>query len=127
MRFEKTALPGRVIKLREAHPDALASGNGGSRALQGPELTAQISKGFTGCGKSAFRNKKHTSGAKAHCKQNTCSTAEAVPLSKTGFFRSLFSPGPFAYAGKEPGAEAPFLSSPLFSGLKATAPSTRRR
>jgi hypothetical protein len=36
-----------------------------------------------------FRNKKRTSGAKAHCKQNTCGTAEAVPLSKTGFFRSL--------------------------------------
>jgi hypothetical protein len=28
-------------------------------------------------------------GLKPHCKQNTCGTAEAVPLSKTGFFRSL--------------------------------------
>jgi hypothetical protein len=28
-------------------------------------------------------------GLKPHCKQNTCGTAEAVPLSETGFFRSL--------------------------------------
>jgi hypothetical protein len=32
-------------------------------------------------------------GLKPHCKQNTCgtATAKAVPLSETGFFRSLFS------------------------------------
>jgi hypothetical protein len=35
---------------------------------------------------------KRTSGAKANCKSGTCGTAEAVPLSKTGFFStSLFS------------------------------------
>jgi hypothetical protein len=32
---------------------------------------------------------KLISGAKAQCKQSTSGTAEAVPLSKTDFFRSL--------------------------------------
>jgi hypothetical protein len=44
--------------------------------------------GETGCGKSAFRNKSVPQGLKPHCKQNICGTAEAVPLRKTGFFRS---------------------------------------
>jgi hypothetical protein len=39
--------------------------------------------------KRASRNRKHTSAAEAACKQSTFGTAEAVPLSKTGFFRSL--------------------------------------
>src|SRR5882757_9784061 len=29
---------------------------------------------------------------KPRCEQSTCGTAEAVPLSKTGFFSSFFSP-----------------------------------
>jgi hypothetical protein len=39
--------------------------------------------------KSASRNKKRTSAAKAALQMRRCGTAEAVPLSKTGFNSSL--------------------------------------
>jgi hypothetical protein len=59
-----------------------------SSGAKAPFFVALYSTAKQAAEKVPSETKKHTSGAKAPLQQNTSGTAEAVPLSKTGFFRS---------------------------------------
>jgi hypothetical protein len=84
---------------REAHPDALASGNGGSGALQGPELTAQFRRALQAAEKLSFfkiRRFRSRFGVQQTIKkiaQSVCRASydidDLLPFRMSEFFRSL--------------------------------------